>query len=181
MNINIFAKNISLTEGIKEAIYSKLTFLNKFLNKDSNVDVTIKVEKDTHYIRILTTYKGTFIEASSSSDDLYVSIETVANKLHNKLSKEHDYITNKRKQSIKSEIYDEGSKYDSQKPSKKIVKRKSFSMKPMSEKEAILQMDLLGHESFMFINTDVNEIMCLLYKRKDGNYGIIIGEYDDLD
>lgn len=177
MKIEIFAKNIEMTEGIKIAINEKLNFLNKFLRENTCVSVTVKVEKDTQTIKIVTVYQTQVIEVEESTDNLYKSIDKIADTLKLKLSKMHDYsIDKKRNKGYLNDFDIDVYRNDNK---SKITKRKSFQMKPMSEEEAILQMELLKHPSFMFINADLDFVMCLLYKKKDGSYGIIEGLLDE--
>lgn len=175
MIIKIFAKNLKITEGIESSINEKLEFLNKFLKEDTCVNVKIKIEKESHIIKIVTVYQTQIIEVKESTDDLYKSIDIVSDTLKAKLSKLHKHSIDKKR---KKEILDIDDTYEHKKRNK-ITKRKSFQMKPMSEEEAILQMELLKHSSFMFINADLDFTMCLLYKKKDGNYGIIEGLLDE--
>lgn len=177
MKIEIFAKNIEMTEGIKVSINEKLDFLNKFLKVDTCVNVTVKVEKDTQIIKIVTVYQSQVVEVEESTDNLYKSIDKIADTLKLKLSKMHECLIDKKRHGAYLNDYDTDI-YENENKSK-ITKRKSFQMKPMSEEEAILQMELLKHPSFMFINADLDFVMCLLYKKKDGSYGIIEGLLDE--
>lgn len=179
MRLEIFAKNIELTEGIKTAINEKLEFLNKFLKENTCVDVTVKVEKETQIIKVITVYKSQIIEVTESTDNLYKSIDKVADTLKFKLSKVHGCAIDKKRSKVHLGAIDIDEDIYEEKNNKKITKRKSFLIKPMSEEEAILQMELLKHPSFMFINADLDFVMCLLYKKKDGSYGIIEGLLDE--
>lgn len=179
MKLEIFAKNIELTEGIKTAINEKLEFLNKFLKENTCVDVTVKVEKETQIIKVITVYKSQIIEVTESTNNLYKSIDKVADTLKSKLNKVHGCAIDKKRSRIHLGTIDIDEDKDKDKNNKRITKRKSFLIKPMSEEEAILQMELLKHPSFMFINADLDFIMCLLYKKKDGSYGIIEGLLDE--
>lgn len=174
MQIKIVGRNnLKITEGIRQAIEDKLSFLNKFLKEETPVDVTVLVQKDSHSVQIVFPYMGELIKVSTESNDLYISIEAISNILRNKIAKIHDIKVNPNKLSINTGEKDSLEEDNNSKH--KIIKRKSFSMKPMSEEEAILQMNLLGHNSFMFKNSDLDFAICLLYKRKDGNFGIIEG------
>lgn len=183
MMIKIISREVKLTEGMEKALIERFEFLDKFLKKDTPVDVRVNVEKNTHIVEILFPYDGQVIKLAEKSNDFYLTIDLLADRLKNNMSKLHDLKIDRKKT---KEIYSFGynSKVEKEELTKhtgKIVKRKSFSMKPMSEDEAILQMNLLGHDSFMFCNADLDFLICLLYKRKDGNYGVIETLFDEED
>lgn len=167
---------LTTTDGMKGAIKEKLSFLDKFLKEETPVQITISVENDTHKIDMIFPYNGQLIKQSAETSDFYMSLDKLSDTLKNTMSKFHSTLVDKNKRFIKdytNEVYE-----DSEEKSK-IVKRKNFSMKPMFEEEAILQMNALNHSSFMFLNADLDFTMCLLYKRKDGNYGIIQGIFEE--
>lgn len=175
MKLLITAKNFQLTEGIREAIESKLERFNKFIIQDDKVKVVLEVRKYGHKIEVMFPVRDGFVKAESIDEDLYVAVDLVTDKLKSQLSKYANKLVSKRHEIDKhfealrvvtTEV----------KVEKRIVKRKSFNMKPMGEEEAVLQMEMLGHETFMFFNAETNT-MCLIYKRNDGNYGIVESEY----
>lgn len=183
MIITIISRDVKLTEGMELVLKDRLDFLQKFLKKETKVDVKVTVEKNTHAIEVLFSYNNQLIKLEEKSDNFYSTVDLLADKLKNHMGKLHDL---KIEQNKSKEIYSFGYNSKEDKPVEdvktgKIVKRKSFSMKPMSEDEAILQMNLLGHTSFMFCNADLDFLICLLYKRKDGNYGIIESFFDEED
>lgn len=174
MNVQITARNFNLTQGIKEAIHNKLMKLEKFLNPAHKIYVTSEITKYGHKIDVSLLQNGVFVKAEDIDEDLYTAIDFVFDKLikklkklkklaHKRLSKSQDSL-----RYCMETLHEEGA----QAMKGVIVKRKKFEMKPMLEEEAILQMELLGHKTFMFYNAE-KETMCLLYKRNDGNYGMI--------
>lgn len=176
-------QGLIITEGMEQTIREKLLFLEKFLKVDSTVNVTVSINKDIVKIEILFAYNNQLIKKDIEDNDFYVGIEKITTTLKNVMSKNHDIIIdrNKKKTGLKNGvILKEDTDKDNQNINK-IVKRKNFSMKPMMEEEAILQMKLLGHSSFMFLNAECNFTMCLLYERKDGNYGIIESNFYEED
>lgn len=178
MIIKVIGKNIKITKSIEAFVEDRLAFLNKFLREDSAVTVKVSVEKETHKAEVLLTYKSQIIKIEESSNDLYESISKLSDRLKNQLSKCHELsIDRKKSAEIAPAEYIER-KASTKKEVGKIVKRKDFSLKPMCEEEAILQMETLGHNSFMFNNADLDFTICLLYKRKDGNYGIIESDFE---
>lgn len=177
MKINIISKNnLIVTEGMKKTIEEKLSFLDKFLKPETNVNVTVFVEKDEQNIEVLFPYNNQLIKHRIKDDDFYVGMDKLVEKLKNTMSKNHDIMVNKNKKKLG--LYPElniDNDEEYKEDTNKIVKRKCFSMKLMMEEEAILQMQMLGHPTFMFLNADLDFTMCLLYKRKNGTYGIIEG------
>lgn len=183
MVLAIISRDVKLTEGMESALKDRLEFLNKFLKKETKVDVRVTVEKATQTIEVLFPYNNQLIKLEEKSDNFYTTVDLLADKLKNHMSKLHDFKIDQKKS---KEVYSFGYNSKEDKPVEKaktgkIVKRKYFSMKPMSEEEAILQMNLLGHTSFMFCNADLDFLICLMYKRKDGNYGIIESVFDEED
>lgn len=183
MIIKIISREVKLTEGMEKALRDRFDFLDKFLKKETPVDIRVNVEKNTHIVDILFPYDGQVIKLAEKSNDFYLTIDLLADRLRSNMSKLHDLKIDRKKT---KEVYSFGYnhrevKEEESKGLGRIVKRKSFSMKPMSEQEAILQMNLLGHTSFMFCNADLDFLICLLYKRKDGNYGVIETLFDEED
>lgn len=176
MKISIISREVKLTEGMDSAIKESLNFLDKFLKKDEKVDVKVSVEKSTHTIEVLFYYNNHLLKITESSDNFYETINLLNDKIKNNISKLHDFKIEQNKiKEIYSYGYNSTKKRDEIVKSKmnKITKRKALSMKPMTEQEAILQMNLLGHTPFIFCNADLDFLICLIYKRKDGDYGII--------
>lgn len=171
MQYTMTGRHLKITEGMKDAIEHKLNFLEKFLKSNSIVTVTVNVVSDIEQkVDVLFSVNGEFIKAEATDKDFYTALDEVADRLKTQIVKKRNLEKSVR--SINTDHYEP--KIQSENLDK-IVKRKKFSMKPMSEEEAILQMDLLDHNSFMFMNTEIGEVMCLLYKRKRGGYGIIEG------
>lgn len=174
MELKITTRKTTVTKGIKEAIESRLSFLNKYLKEGTPISVTIEVVSSFEQkIDVLLTYNRTLIKADAVDKDLYVSIDLVAEKVEKQLLKQIDIdktIKNSRPE-FGQDIHEVIDTTDS---TELIIKRKRFNMKPMSEDEAILQMQALKHDTFMFFHSSL-EVMCLLYKKKNSKYGLIEG------
>lgn len=176
MNLKVTSKEVELTDGMKDILTLKLDFLNKFVKEDAPVQVKVSVDKGIHKISILFPYQSELVKLEVETDDYYASVDLLIDKLKNQMSKLHDIkIDRKKKDSLPTMFLEEHK--EEVKEEIKIAKRKSFAMKPMSEEEAILQMELLGHQTFMFANADLDFLICMIYKRKDNTYGIIEGTY----
>lgn len=179
MNIQVTARGFNLTEGIKEAVNRCVSKLSRFLNEEQEVRVTLTSNRQGKHVELAFSYHGEFVKEEKVDDDLYTALELATDHVTHVLNRLADKRSTHNRDSIRytppelldneEEDFDED---ESQGP--QIVKRKQFDMKPMSEEEAILQMELLKHQAFMFYNSDLHA-MCMLYKRKDGHYAIIEG------
>ncbi len=174
MKFNIRGKNVDVTPAIKSYIEEKIGRLDKYLESPSDVSASVvaKVRGKEQIIEVTIPVNKIIIRGEESHDDLYAAIDLVSDKIERQIRKNK---TKLKKRKEKNNFVDFNYEFEINKDEEKdekIVKRKSIEMKPMNEEEALLQMDLLGHEFFVFKNTD-SECVSVLYKRKDGNYGII--------
>ena len=173
MRITITGRNIELTSGIKEAVEDKLSKLEKYFKPDTDVLVTLSVEKDRQKIEVTIPTKGHTIRAEEVSNDMYVSIDLVEETIERQLIKYRTKIVSKKLNAaanFKVEYLEE--QYDEEEEEVKIVRSKRYDMKPMYPEDACIQMELLGHDFFVFVNAE-NDAVCVVYKRKGNTYGII--------
>ena len=169
--IKIIGKNLEITKSMKEYTLDKFKVLDKFQDKIRDLRLTVEVVKKEHIVTAILVYSNKTITVKEKTLNFYETIDNVVDVLDNKISKVHKKnITNKRgRTSLCKELVDNTLIEDTK--VSKITKRKQFQLKPMTEDEAILEMESLGHSSFLFINEKFET--CLLYKRKDGFYGLI--------
>ena len=180
MNIKISGKQIELTDAIKDAVQAKLDRLDYYLHPETQVKVTVSAKKSRQKVEVtIIPISGPIIRAEDTEEDLYAAIDVVYDKLNTQLRKYKKRLQDKHQsnESIRfSHIKDlsEEELDDEEKNSIdiKIERIKKFNMKPMSPEEAVLQMDLLGHDFFIFTNTQTDDIS-IVYKRKNGGYGLI--------
>ena len=173
MRITITGRNIELTAGIKEAVEDKLSKLEKYFKPDTDVNVTLSVEKDRQKIEVTIPTKGHTIRAEEVSNDMYVSIDLVEETLERQLIKYRTKIISKKMNaaaSFKAEYLEE--KVEEDEEEIKIVRSKRYDLKPMYPEDACIQMELLGHDFFVFVNAETDEVN-VVYKRKGNTYGII--------
>ena len=173
MRITITGRNIELTPGIKEAVEEKLSKLEKYFKPDTDVNVTLSVEKERQKIEVTIPTKGHTIRAEEVSNDMYVSIDLVEETLERQLIKYRTKIISKKMNaaaSFKAEYLEE--KYEDEEEEIKIVRSKRYDLKPMYPEDACIQMELLGHDFFVFVNAETDEVN-VVYKRKGNTYGII--------
>ena len=166
-------KNMEVTNALREVTEKKLSKLDKFFQKDIEGNVTFSTQKNRKIIEVTINLPGTIIRAEESSDDMYASIDKAIDVLERQIRK---YKTRLQKryqngETIRFEnVMPLNKDYDEDRP--KLVKRKRFGLKPMSSEEAILQMELLRHNFFVFMDADTEDVN-VVYKRKDGDYGLI--------
>ena len=178
MNIIISGKQMDLTDGIKGAIDEKIGRLDYYLHPETEVKVTVSAKKARHTIEVtIIPISGPIIRAEDSEESLYAAIDIVYDKLNKQLRKYKNRLQDRHQsnESIRFEgvDIDSDSQYEDEERLDIVIERnKKFDMKPMSPEEAVLQMELVEHDFYMFRNIDTDE-MSVVYKRKNGGYGII--------
>lgn len=173
MKLNIRGSKIEITDAIKSYLESKLQKLDKYFEnpEEINANIVAKTKGIEQTIEITIPIKKAILRVEESNKDLYSSIDLAVDKLERQIRKNKTKIKQKNNKEKFDMFIDFEVEEELEEP-ETIVKRKTIDMKPMSEEEAILQMDLLGHEFFIFKDSDTDN-NAVLYKRKDGNYGII--------
>lgn len=171
--IKITARNYKLTNGIKETVNEKLSKFEKFLTSDGRIEVVLESNKYGQEIEVFFMIEETVLKAECTDEDLYVAIDLVVDKLDTQVRRHNDKNNGVTNESIRyADFSSPVDNDDKEGLEPKIVKRKYITSKPMFEEEAISQMEVLNHKSFLFFNAST-ETFCMLYKRHDGNYGII--------
>lgn len=162
--------NVKVTEGMKESLENKLDFLNKFLAEDTEVSVKITSTKSELKLVTMFVYNGKLIKATVKDDDFYVAIDKTVDNLKSQVKKQHNLKI--KRENDQSETIRTYFVEDMESDTPEIIKRKAIHLEPMSEKEAIDEMDKLGHNTFLFYNNDIDAIS-MLYQRNDGHYGLV--------
>lgn len=179
MRINITGKNIELTDGLKTAVTDKLSKLDKYFADDTIANVTLSVEKDRQKIEVTIPMKGQFIRSEQVSNDMYVSIDLVEEVIERQLQKyRHKLITRQQEPGdfFQEDFIDDDSDDDDDDSKIKIQRTKHFGIKPMYPEDACVQMELLGHDFFVFRNAETDEVN-VVYKRRGNTYGLIEPEF----
>ncbi|MEG2457825.1 MAG: ribosome-associated translation inhibitor RaiA [Bacilli bacterium] len=169
MNYKVRGENIEVTDAIDNYIKEKLGKLSKFFKDPENLDVKVvlRVRGREQKVEVTINTAKYDLRAEESSADLYAAVDLVVDKLERQIRKFKTKLIDKVRQETIEEVEDYFDMDDQE-----IVKRKKVFLKPMDEEEAMTQMELLGHSFFVFKNTDSDNI-CVLYKRIDGDFGII--------
>lgn len=170
MKINVRGKNIEVTPALLEYLEKKLKKLDKYFNNELEAQVTLSVARESHSVDVTISIDGLLLRGEEATEDMYASIDLVVDKIERQLHKYKTRINRKlRQKGIKEQTTAPARADEGAEP--RVVRTKRFVMKPMQLEEAILQMDLLGHDFYVFAN-EAGEIN-VLYRRKDGNYGLI--------
>lgn len=174
MRITITGRNIELTDGIKAAVESKLGKLEKYFTPDTDVFVTLSVEKERQKIEVTIPIKGHIIRSEQVSNDMYVSIDLVEEVIERQLTRYRKKLASKKMNVADNFSADfiETDIDDEEEEEVKIVRTKRFGMKPMYPEDACIQMELTGHDFFVFRNAETDEVN-VVYRRKGHTYGLI--------
>ena len=178
MRIIISGKNIDITDGLRQAVEDNLSKLERYFTPETDIIVTLSIEKERQKIEVTIPVKGNIIRSEQVSNDMYVSIDLVEEVIERQLKKYKNKIIDQKqsapslqnfqKEYIEKEIEDD--------EDVKIIRTKRFGMKPMYPEDACVQMELLGHNFFVFQNAETEEVN-VVYKRKGNTYGLIEPEF----
>lgn len=172
MKYNIRGDKMLITDAIKDYAEAKLGKLEKYFKDDEiTANVLARVRGNSQIVEVTIPTSKFILRSEEENDDLYAAIDLVSDKLERQIRKNKTRLNRNTKDSVKEFNFDFEIK-EEEESNEKIVKRKNVEMKPMDEEEAILEMELLGHSFFVYKDMDINKI-CVIYKRKDGNYGLI--------
>jgi putative sigma-54 modulation protein len=182
MKITVRGKNVEITDALRSAAEEKLSKLDRYFNPNVEAHVTFRVEKNRsvqkakQVIEVTIPFNGVILRGEEATDDMYKSIDLVIDILERQIRKQRTKLEKRnygndslRYQSIPLPEEEESDEIQ-------IVKTKRFAVKYMSAEEAVLQMELLGHNFFVFRDSDTEQVN-VVYKRKDGNYGLIGPEF----
>jgi putative sigma-54 modulation protein len=172
MNINVRGKQFKITDALKDYAEKRVGKLGKYSDDFTDVQVTLSVEKERQRVEVTAPLNGFLLRGEEETDDMYSSIDLVVEKLERQMEKYRKRIGKKRVKAVKDdpnyileadeEVYDKDS----------IVKTKRFPAKLMSVEEAVMQMNLIGHSFYVFMNADT-ELMNVVYRRTHGGFGLL--------
>lgn len=177
MTIRVTARGTTVRDAFKTSLEKKLSKLDRFFDQDVVANVTVINEGSRETVEVTIQHGGMFFRAEKTSADRLDSLDAVVDALFRQIIKNKTRLEKRLRKTAFEPGYDadfvgaENNDY-------KIVRSKRFSLKPMDVDEAILQMNLVGHNFYMFHNSDTDEV-AVVYKRNDGNYGILESGDDD--
>ncbi|GJM70195.1 ribosomal subunit interface protein [Paenibacillus macerans] len=180
MNFSIRGQQIEVTEALRDYVDKKLSRLDKYFDAPPTSDgtVTLSVVRGLHAVEVTIPLTGVVLRAEDRSDDMYASIDAVVDKLERQIRKHKTKINRKlRQKGVKNVLFAENANggsvaVDESDEELEVVRTKRFTLKPMDVEEAILQMNMIGHNFFVFSNIDTRAVN-VVYKRNDGKYGLI--------
>ena len=184
MKFIISGKNIEVTPGLKSTVEQKLGKLERYFTPETEIIVTLSVEKDRQKIEVTIPVKGNIIRSEQTSSDMYVSIDLVEEVIERQLRKYKNKLVARSQghptasssgSNFKKEFFEEEVQESLEEPIK-IIRTKCFGIKPMYPEDACVQMELLGHDFYVFFNAESEEVN-VVYKRKNGTYGLIEPEF----
>ncbi|MBQ3226231.1 MAG: ribosome-associated translation inhibitor RaiA [Clostridia bacterium] len=175
MKITMSGKQIELTPALKARIEERFERLDRYFHKETEATVTLSVQREKQVVEATVQSGGLLVRVEEATDDMYVSIDTAVDVLERQLRKHKTRIEKK----LKKDTFDAAALASIPFPENieeetefKIARTKRFTVKPMSVEEAILQMELLGHQFFVFTNAETGDSN-VVYKRKQNTYGLI--------
>ncbi len=169
MRLSVKGRNLEITDALRRYAEEKVQRLTKYLEQIVAANVVLAVEKHRQIAEVTLRVRELTIRAEESTDDLYSSIDLVAEKLERQILRYKERILN---HAARSEAVPTPAPAEPRADEPRVVKTKRFAVKPAEVDEAILQMDLLGHGFYVFRNAATDEVN-VLYRRKDGHYGLI--------
>ena len=180
MKFIISGRNIDITDGLRTAVEDKLGKLERYFTADTEIIVTLSVEKERQKIEVTIPVKGNIIRSEQVSNDMYVSIDLVEEIIERQLRKYKTKIINKKQnvETFQPEFIEKD--YEDDTNEIKIIRTKKFGFKPLYPEDACVQMELLGHNFFVFLNAETEEVN-VVYKRKGNTYGLIEPDFSDED
>lgn len=177
MRVSVIAKNTTATPALKEMIEKKLSKVKRYFDPEVEAKTTLSVQKNKQKVEITIPFNGIILRAEESTEDMYKSIDLVVAKLERQIRKQRTKLSRRNNESLRFPQLDEVALSDEVvETNGEVVKVKRFGVKPMSVEEAVLQMELVGHNFFVYQDSVANKV-CVVYKRKDGDYGLLEPDY----
>lgn len=172
MRFTITGRNMNVSERLQDRVTSKLSKLERYFREDQQILVTLSTEKDQKKIEVTIPIKGTTIRAEESSEDMFTSIDMVEETIVRQVDRHKSRLIDRYQSGFNPQYIEEEPVDETPEDDLEIVRTKHFALKPMDPEEACLQMDMLGHSFYVFRDGDSGQV-CVVYRRKDGRYGLI--------
>jgi putative sigma-54 modulation protein len=182
MRVTVKGRNVQVTEPLKAYAEKKLQKLTKYFHNINEAEVTQSIQRNWHIVEVLVEGDGIFLRGEERSGDMYASIDAVVEKLEKQLERFKGKLTAHPRPADMAAVEgiegspEELSEEEAEEGLPTVVKTKRFGIKPMNAEEAAMQMELLNHDFFVFLNAETEQVN-VLYRRKDGNYGLIEPEF----
>ncbi len=174
MRVIITSKNFNASDHLKQTIESKFEKLGKYFSKDIVANVTLTMERGRQKIEATINAKGTIFRAEEETNDIYTGVDRVVDKLSTQMSRFKTKLQRKHKDHKEFIFANLPEAPEAEEMA--VVRTKKFDLMPMTQDEAIMQMELLEHTFYIFLNMETDTVN-VVYKRKDGNYGLLEPKY----
>jgi putative sigma-54 modulation protein len=168
MKLNIIGRRMEVEESLKVLIDKKLAKLDKYFKEDAVAHVTLTREKNAERLELTVSSGGTLFRAEERDDTFNNALDTAIDVIERQIRKNKTRLEKRLREGAFRSLEAQPEEFEEE----FRIREKTFVMKPMTPEEAILQMNLIGHEFFLFLNTET-DAMSVVYKRKDGGYGLI--------
>ncbi|HBU11842.1 MAG TPA: ribosome-associated translation inhibitor RaiA [Clostridiales bacterium] len=174
MKVNISGKNMEVSDYLRDVVEKKAQKLERYFKPGTEMNVTLSIEKSRHIAEVTVLFDGIVLRGEEATGDMYSSIDVVLKKLERQIRKHRTRLERR----LRDDAFESGTVYDyyegehPEEDGPQIVRNKKFVAQPMDIDDAVMQMELLGHSFFVFRNSHNNEVN-VLYKRSDGDYGLI--------
>lgn len=176
MKVTVIGKNINVTPALKEMVEKKISKLDRYFSPDIEARVTLTVQKNNQIFEVTIPFNGVILRCEETTEDMYKSIDLVEAKLERQIRKQRTKLQRRNNDSLRFTNFEPLTVEENEEKDGEIVKVKRFNIKPMSPEEAMLQMELIEHNFFVYRDADSNNVN-VIYKRKDGNYGLLEPDY----
>lgn len=179
MQITVTGRHFEITDALRQRIENKIHKLDRYLDGITDVHVVLSVEKHRHIAEIILQANGNSIRSVEETHDMYLAVDTVIDKVERQIRRQRKRGTGRKTRFIAKEsemATDEGFVEEAVKEQPRVIRSKRFAIKPMSVDEAAMQMGLSDDDFLAFLNSETDQ-MNVMYKRRDGNYGLIEPEF----
>lgn len=170
MKVKIYGKNIEVTAGIADKVEKKLSFLDKYFIIDEDVvaNVMVRVYRQSQKIEVTIPTKVALLRAEASHEDLYAAIDLVIDKLEDQIRRQKTRLSRKNREKLATAFIES----EEETAEEQLVKTKTIAPDEMDLEEAILRMEMLGHDFFVYVDDETKDV-AVVYRRRDGGYGLI--------
>ena len=173
----ISGKQMDVTDSMKEVIEEKCQKLDKYFHQDIPITITLSTQKERQIAEATVAFSGVIMRAEEATPDMFASIDGIIEILEKQIRRHKSKLETRNRAGETIRFENVAPQEVEEEKGPKIVRNKSFDLHPMDEEEAVLQMELLRHNFFVFLNGDTGNVN-IVYTRKDGNYGLIEPEYN---
>jgi len=175
MTVNVRGKNIDVTPALRDYVEKKVQTITKQFKVVGEISAVMRVEKDQHIVEITVPASGIVLRAQENTKDMYSSIDSCVDKIERQIHKYKTRLMRRKYSNFREEFVSAAPKDEMDDGEFEIVRNKKYVLRPMNVQEAVMQMNLLNHDFFVYFD-DATEGISVVYRRKDGDYGLIAPE-----